>query len=62
MEFKSTVIGAGPAGIITVCQLLKNNLTPIAWVDPHFDCGALNQFTHIPSNTKVLYNINVRIL
>lgn len=42
MEFKSTVIGAGPAGIITVCQLLKHNLTPIAWVDPHFDCGALN--------------------
>ncbi|CAD8106519.1 unnamed protein product [Paramecium sonneborni] len=58
MNFKFTVIGAGPAGIITVCQLLKNNLTSIAWVDPQFNCGALNQFTHIPSNTKIQLFLN----
>ena len=47
------MIGAGPAGIISVCKLLERNIYPILWVDPKFDCGGLVYYQDIPSNTKV---------
>ena len=56
-NFKACVIGAGPAGIISVCKLLERNIHPILWVDPKFDCGGLVYYQDIPSNTKVLFQI-----
>ena len=58
------MIGAGPAGIISVCKLLERNTYPILWVDPKFDCGGLVYYQDIPSNTKVflfIYFFKVRI-
>jgi len=49
------VIGAGPAGIVTVGILLDLGVDPrtIAWVDPEFMVGRLGQYyTTVPGNTK----------
>ncbi|KAM3145491.1 hypothetical protein pb186bvf_002535 [Paramecium bursaria] len=58
-NFQACVIGAGPAGIISVCKLLERNIYPILWVDPKFDCGGLVYYQDIPSNTKVRIQIDV---
>lgn len=48
-----TVIGAGPAGIITVTMLLENGVHPqkICWIDPEFTVGRMGKFyRNVPSN------------
>ncbi len=50
------IIGAGPAGIATLGQLLDAGVKPeeIAWIDPHFAVGDFGQlWRNVPSNTKV---------
>lgn len=54
--FEWAVIGAGPAGIAAVGELLDQGVSPqtIAWCDPQFQVGDLGQFWHgVNSNTKV---------
>ena len=34
--FDISVIGAGPAGIITISELLEKETFKIAWIDPEF--------------------------
>ena len=51
-----TVIGGGPAGIITVSTLLDNNVKPnnINWIDPHFSVGRLGMYyNNVSANTTV---------
>ena len=47
------IIGAGPAGIITVSLLLWLGIkgTDIAWLDPEFNVGRMGQlYTNVPGN------------
>lgn len=37
------VVGAGPAGIAVVGNLLERQLGKIVWVDPAFDGGRVNR-------------------
>lgn len=50
------VIGAGPAGIALVAELLSNSdnttTNSIAWIDTSFDGGRLSKYRSVPSNTK----------
>lgn len=51
-----TVVGAGPAGIACVGQLIDRGVEPqaIMWVDPYFAVGDLGQRWYaVSSNTKV---------
>lgn len=50
--YDNLVIGAGPAGIALVAELLfvSDN---IAWIDLSFDGGRLSKHRNVPSNTKV---------
>ncbi|MDF1655662.1 MAG: FAD/NAD(P)-binding protein [Coxiellaceae bacterium] len=55
-SFEWTVIGAGPAGIASIGQLLELNIAAekIAWIDPHFKCGDFGQlWRKVESNTPV---------
>lgn len=55
-DFDWTVVGAGPAGIAVVGQLLDNDISPdrIAWIDPTFTVGDFGTiWRKVPSNTKV---------
>lgn len=50
------IIGAGPAGIATLGNLLDAGVAPneIVWIDPHFAVGDFGQlWRNVPSNTKV---------
>lgn len=56
MRFDWTVVGAGPAGIAAVGQLLDAKVTPekIAWIDPQFKVGDFGTaWKRITSNTSV---------
>ena len=55
LTFKAIVIGAGPAGITTVANLLQFGIQPILWVDPEFKVGRLNSYYNIPANTQNKY-------
>lgn len=54
-HYAAVVVGAGPAGLAVVGNLLE--LDPkdkLLWVDPDFEGGRLNrQWREVPSNTKV---------
>src|SRR3990167_4214128 len=55
-DFDWIVIGAGPAGIATVGQLLDHHIDPkrIAWIDCSFTVGDFGtKWRKVPSNTKV---------
>ncbi|MDF1761398.1 MAG: FAD/NAD(P)-binding protein [Coxiellaceae bacterium] len=55
-SFEWMVIGAGPAGIASVGQLLELDVAPekIVWIDPHFKCGDFGQlWRKVESNTPV---------
>jgi cation diffusion facilitator CzcD-associated flavoprotein CzcO len=53
-RFEAVVVGAGPAGIIAVGNLLEQRIAPILWVDESFAGGRINQaYREVPSNTKV---------
>src|SRR5260221_602960 len=51
-----TVIGAGPAGIAAIGQLIDHQVNPekIVWIDPSFTIGDFGtKWRKVPSNTKV---------
>ncbi|KAL4911862.1 pyridine nucleotide-disulfide oxidoreductase-domain-containing protein [Aspergillus aurantiobrunneus] len=50
----AVVVGAGPAGLAVVGNLLEKQLGNIVWIDPYFQGGRVNQkYREVPSNTKV---------
>ena len=53
-QYEAVVVGAGPAGITCVGNLLERQLAPILWVDGDgFDGGRINRmYREVPSNTK----------
>lgn len=56
--YRAAVIGAGPAGIACVGNLLDNlpgatTAENILWIDPEFQGGRLTSYPAVPSNTKV---------
>ena len=55
-DYDWTVIGAGPAGIAAIGQLLDHQVPAdrIAWIDPAFTVGDFGTiWRKVPSNTKV---------
>lgn len=49
------VVGAGPAGIITIGLLMDLGISPssITWIDPEFNVGRLGKYyASVPANTK----------
>lgn len=53
-KYEAVVVGAGPAGIAVVGNLLEQKKSPILWVDDVFEGGRLNKYyREVPSNTKV---------
>jgi hypothetical protein len=56
MKYAWTIIGAGPAGILTVGQLLEYSVPPrkILWLDDEFNVGRLGKYyKNVPSNDTV---------
>jgi hypothetical protein len=51
-QFKAIVVGAGPAGVCAIGNLLDSKIYPILWVDPKFNAGRLSSYQSVPSNTK----------
>jgi len=53
LSASAVVVGAGPAGITVVGNLLEHDQRPLVWVDPSFRGGRVNaQYREVPSNTK----------
>lgn len=53
-QYEAIVVGAGPAGVTCLGNLLERKLSPILWVDDGFDGGRVNRmYREVPSNTKV---------
>ncbi|SMQ56170.1 unnamed protein product [Zymoseptoria tritici ST99CH_3D7] len=53
-SYEALVVGAGPAGITAVGNLLEQQIQPILWVDGAFNGGRINRaYREVPSNTKV---------
>lgn len=49
-KYEAVVVGAGPAGIAVVGNLLEQKKEPILWVDHQFSGGRLNQYyREVPS-------------
>lgn len=47
--YRAIVVGAGPAGIAVVGNLLENGVKPVAWVDERFEAGRLNdRYREVP--------------
>lgn len=56
MTYQWAVVGAGPAGIASVGQLIDHGIPAesIAWIDPFFSVGDFGSlWQNVPSNTKV---------
>ena len=53
--YRATVIGAGPAGLSCLGNLLSHlpSTDRILWIDPAFQAGRLSTYPAVPSNTKV---------
>ncbi|KAJ5563663.1 FAD-dependent pyridine nucleotide-disulfide oxidoreductase [Penicillium sp. DV-2018c] len=50
----AVVVGAGPAGVAVMGNLLERQLGTIAWIDPSFEGGRVHaKYREVPSNTKV---------
>jgi len=43
-KYEAVVVGAGPAGVAVVGNLLEQNRKPILWVDDLFQGGRLNKY------------------
>jgi alpha-1,3/alpha-1,6-mannosyltransferase len=43
-EYEAVVIGAGPAGVAVIGNLLEQKKAPILWVDHVFQGGRLNKY------------------
>lgn len=53
-QYEAVVVGAGPAGITVLGNLLERGVQPILWVDDRFNAGRVNaRYREVPSNTKV---------
>ncbi|KAH8789424.1 pyridine nucleotide-disulfide oxidoreductase-domain-containing protein [Hyaloscypha sp. PMI_1271] len=53
-KYEAVVVGAGPAGLAAVGNLLEQRKAPILWVDDQFHGGRLDKYyREVPSNTKV---------
>jgi len=54
-RYKAVVIGAGPAGVACVGNLLEKIASTdlLLWIDPRFEAGRLSTYHRVPSNTKV---------
>lgn len=53
ITYEAVVVGAGPAGIVSVGNLLEKQVGNILWVDETFQGGRINQYyREVPSNTK----------
>jgi hypothetical protein len=53
-SYEAVVVGAGPAGVTCVGNLLERKVSPILWVDNAFNGGRVNgKYREVPSNTKV---------
>jgi hypothetical protein len=54
IQYEAVVVGAGPAGITCVGNMLERQLSNILWVDDSFNGGRINRlYREVPSNTKV---------
>ncbi|KAI9733901.1 MAG: hypothetical protein M1834_002556 [Cirrosporium novae-zelandiae] len=52
-NYAVVVVGAGPAGLAVVGNLLEQQVRRILWVDTHFQGGRVNRaYREVPSNTK----------
>ncbi|GAB7343201.1 hypothetical protein MBLNU457_1268t1 [Dothideomycetes sp. NU457] len=52
-RYAAVVVGAGPAGITVLGNLLERKLGPVLWVDDGFNGGRVNRsYREVPSNTK----------
>ncbi|KAF2715923.1 hypothetical protein K431DRAFT_289846 [Polychaeton citri CBS 116435] len=52
--FQAIIVGAGPAGIAAVGNLIDNGIGPICWVDEHFEGGRIHKhYREVPANLKV---------
>ncbi|KAJ6120298.1 hypothetical protein N7523_004578 [Penicillium sp. IBT 18751x] len=50
----AVVVGAGPAGVAVMGNLLERQIGTIAWIDPSFESGRVHRkYREVPSNTKV---------
>lgn len=48
-NYAAVVVGAGPAGVAVLGNLLELGLNKIAWVDPVFDGGRVNsKYREVP--------------
>lgn len=43
-RYEAVVVGAGPAGLAVVGNLLEREIKPILWVDGKFEGGRLNEY------------------
>lgn len=43
-KYEAVVVGAGPAGVAVVGNLLEQKKAPILWVDHEFQGGRLNKY------------------
>lgn len=43
-KYEAVVVGAGPAGLAVVGNLLERDVKPILWVDEKFSGGRLHEF------------------
>ena len=53
--FDWLIVGAGPAGILTIGVLMDVGVDPkkIAWIDPEFEVGRMGKYySHVESNNK----------
>jgi cation diffusion facilitator CzcD-associated flavoprotein CzcO len=43
-HYSAVVVGAGPAGVAVVGNLLEQKKSPVLWVDDEFSGGRLNKY------------------
>ena len=61
-NYEWAVIGAGPAGILSIGLLIENGVTPssIVWIDPEFQVGALGKYYQdVPANLSTAQWITI---
>ncbi|RKF61796.1 hypothetical protein GcC1_153014, partial [Golovinomyces cichoracearum] len=59
-RYEAIVVGAGPAGIVVVGNLIEQMKTPILWVDDEFQAGRLNKYyREVPSDSNTIVELFV---